>query len=80
MSSEFTFQSELNGLALEDLEWDNTWWEQAPDKSLPRVLYIGDSISCGTRRQATFAAESKILFDGFGSSKALDNPYFMSTE
>ena len=76
MSSEFTFQSELNGLALEDLEWDNTWWEQAPDKFLPRVLYIGDSISCGTRRQATFAAESKILFDGFGSSKALDNPYF----
>ena len=76
MSSEFTFQSESNGLALEDLEWDNTWWEQAPDKSLPRVLYIGDSISCGTRRQATFAAESKILFDGFGSSKALDNPYF----
>lgn len=38
-------------------------------------MYIGDSISCGTRRVATFATGEKILFDGFGSSKALDNPF-----
>ena len=76
MSKDFTFQTESNGLALEDLEWDNTWWEQAPDTSSARVLYIGDSISCGTRRTATYVAENKILFDGFGTSKALDNPYF----
>lgn len=67
MSKDFTFQTESNGLALEDFEWDNTWWEQAPDTSSARVLYIGDSISCGTRRTATYVAENKILFDGFGT-------------
>ena len=40
------------------------------------MLYIGDSISCATRRTATSASEDKILFDGFGTSKALDNPFF----
>ena len=76
MSKDFTFQTESNGSALEDLEWDNTWWEQAPDTSSARVLYIGDSISCGTRKTATLVSGNKILFDGFGSSKAIDNPFF----
>ena len=60
----------------ETYEWDNVWWEQADVTGVPRVLYIGDSISCATRRVATAAAEGKIFFDGFGTSKAVDNPYF----
>lgn len=62
---------------LETYEWDNTWIEKSEDTSLARCLYIGDSISCGTR---TFlngtVSKGEILFDGFGTSKALDNPYF----
>ncbi len=65
-----------NKTILETYEWDNVWWEQTSVSDVPRVLYIGDSISCGTRNLATAAAENKILFDGFATSKAVDNPYF----
>ena len=72
---QFTYQPE-NHARYETYEWDNVWWEQADVTGVPRVLYIGDSISCATRRVATAAAEGKIFFDGFGTSKAVDNPYF----
>lgn len=68
----------MNDLSIqyETYEWDNTWIEHADKPELKRVLYIGDSISCGTRHIATGITECSILFDGFGTSKALDNPYF----
>jgi len=74
--SDFTYESNNTSVELETYEWDNVWWEQADVTGVPRVLYIGDSISCATRRVATAAAEGKIFFDGFGTSKAVDNPYF----
>ena len=74
--SEFTYEAETRETRLETFEWDNVWWEHADENSTPRVLYIGDSISCGIRRKATEIAENKIFFDGFGTSKSLDNPYF----
>ena len=61
---------------LETYEWNNTWIEKTDDKDAKRVLYIGDSISCGTRFELNSISKGKILFDGFGSSKALDNPYY----
>ena len=63
-------------IAHETYEWDSTWIEHADKPDRKRVLYIGDSISCGTRHIATGLTDCKILFDGFGTSKALDNPYF----
>jgi hypothetical protein len=75
--SSFTYEFENSDLKLETYEWDNTWIDNAPNKEIPRVLYIGDSISCATRRVATAKSDNKILFDGFGTSKAVDNPYLM---
>ena len=60
----------------ETYEWDNVWIEHADEPDRKRILYIGDSISCGTRLIATAMTGKNILFDGFGTSKALDNPYF----
>ena len=74
--NDFTYEKKDSAQELETYEWDNVWWEQAPDRTKPRVLYIGDSISCGIRRIATEKTGGKILFDGFGTSKAVDNPYF----
>ena len=71
--SDFTYQT--NNAPVETYEWDNTWLDHADDGETPRVLYIGDSISCNCRRVATELAEGKLLFDGFGTSKALDNPF-----
>lgn len=64
---------------LETYEWDQIWWERTEDKLTPRVLYIGDSVSCGARSAATKAANGKLLFDAFSTSKALDNRYFRSS-
>lgn len=73
--SEFTYETNNNTRKLESLEWDNVWWEQTANETAKRILYIGDSISCGTRQMITKLSNSEILCDGFGTSKALDNPY-----
>lgn len=73
--SNFTYQAKSYD-KYEYFEWDNTWIDHISDKDAKRILYIGDSISCGLRLVATEIAEEKIRFDGFGTSKALDNPYF----
>lgn len=77
--SDFTYEFENHEAKLETYEWDNVWWEHASTDGVPRVLYIGDSISCATRRVATEVAEEKIYFDGLGTSKGIDNPYFPDT-
>lgn len=63
-------------VTFETYEWDNTWIEKSNETSAKRVLYIGDSISCGTRTALNAISDGEILFDGFGTSKALDNPYY----
>ena len=77
--SGYTYEFENRCDKLEKYEWDNVWWEQADITSNSRVLYIGDSISCMTRRLATEASGGGLLFDGLGTSKAVDNPYFPDT-
>jgi len=72
-------EKHMNDIILETYEWDSLWWEQTGDSETPRVLYIGDSISDGIRRNAQVAAGGKILFDRFGTSKALDNPFFIES-
>lgn len=74
--NDFTYEEQDRKISLEKYEWDNVWIEHAPELSLKRVLYIGDSISCGNRRKATLLTNEEMLFDGFGTSKAVDNPYF----
>ena len=62
---------------LETFEWDNIWWEHTENHTAKRILYIGDSISCGIRRLITSLSNETILCDGFGTSKAVDNPYLI---
>ena len=64
---------------LEKYEWDSTWMENTDESNAKRILYIGDSISCGIRTFANKLSNGKILFDGYGTSKALDNPYFFKS-
>ena len=73
--SQFTYEYESQDTELETYEWDNVWWEQTGRNDAARVLYIGDSISCATRGFGTACSNGNILFDGFGTSKALDNPF-----
>lgn len=74
--SDFTYEYENRKTPLETYEWDNVWWEHTENKEADRIFYIGDSISCGTRKAVNQKGEGKVLCNGFGTSKAVDNPYF----
>ena len=75
--SEFTYETSDTSRNLETFEWDNVWWEQTANETSKRILYIGDSISCGTRHCITALSSSEIVCDGFGTSKGIDNPFFI---
>lgn len=75
--SNLTYEYGNRSGCLETYEWDNVWWEHADTEGVPRVLYIGDSISCATRTAATALSGQSIYFDGFGTSKAVDNPHLV---
>ena len=74
--SNFTYETEDRKTRFERYEWDNTWIENTDNAESSRVFYIGDSISCKTRTTGTYLTKGEILFDGFGTSKGLDNPFF----
>ena len=74
--SDFTYEFENRSESLEEYEWDYTWIDSADKSGLQRVLYIGDSISCAARSEATRVAKGTFYFDGIGTSKAVDNPCF----
>lgn len=74
--SNFTYEKQATHSPLETFEWDNVWWEHTENTTAKRVVYIGDSISCATRHVATELSGNTVLFDGFGTSKGLDNPYY----
>jgi len=76
---EFTYENKDSREMYETYEWDNTWIEYASGSEAKRVLYIGDSISCQIRRLATKLTDESILFDGYGSSKGIDNPYLIDS-
>ena len=77
--SNYTYESKDIKTPLETYEWDNVWFEHTEIDTPDRVMYIGDSISCVTRKAATAESENRLLFDGFGTSKALDNAYFVDS-
>jgi hypothetical protein len=74
--SSFTYEYTYDRNKLVTFEWDNVWIEHAEKDDITRILYIGDSISVGTRHIATRLSMQKAYFDNFGTSKAVDNPYF----
>ena len=72
-----TYEEQDNANKLETYEWDYAWWEHADDDKTPGILYIGDSISLGTRPQLNELLAGKMLVHGFATSKALDNSYLL---
>ena len=72
---EYTYEKKDSNEKLETYEWDNIWWEQANNADMPRMLIIGDSISCGYRRMVADELREAVNVDGIGTSKAVDNEY-----
>lgn len=72
----YTYEIQENTNKLETYEWDDIWWEHAPENTANRALIIGDSVSCGYRRKITEELRGEIYIDGLGTSKALDNEFY----
>ena len=64
-------------MILEEHEWDNIFIQNTQDTKTKRVLYIGDSISLGTRIQLKPLCNGKLVIDGIATSKALDHPDYI---
>ena len=60
----------------EAIEWDDAWLHVREHQAPIRIMYVGDSISRGTRQVANGLFGSEVVFDNFATSKALDNPYY----
>jgi hypothetical protein len=76
---DFTYEFGDSSLALETYEWDRTWIEHTENTDAKRVFYIGDSISWGIRPEMQKRVGTEFLTDALASSKALDNPFLLST-
>ena len=61
---------------LETYEWDDIWWDHAPDANARRILIIGDSISRGYRRMIRKTDGCGFFVDGIATSKAVDSATF----
>lgn len=73
MANTYDFE---NKTPLETYEWDDVWYELTDNGTAKRILYIGDSISCVTRRKITEISNQTVLCDGYATSKAVDNKFF----
>jgi len=58
----------------ETIEWCNLRWESTNDKTLPRVLLIGDSISVGYGNVVKERLKGKANVDALATSKAISDP------
>ena len=71
-----TYEFETKKSPLETYEWDDIWWDHAPDAEGRRILIIGDSISRGYRRALGKLEGREFFVDGIATSKAADNESF----
>ncbi len=74
--NDFTYENNPQG-KLENYEWDNVWWEKTNNTDKPRIMHLGDSISCGIRNNWNRIEGIEWYDDNCGTSKALDNPYLL---
>ena len=65
-------------LVRETSEWSEIWWDCANDPKLPRVLLIGDSISCGYSGVVTTLLAGKYHVDRLGTSRAINDPVLIA--
>lgn len=72
----YTYETKDTTNKIETFEWDDIWLEHADDNVKPRVMIIGDSISCGYRKMITEEFDERVLADGIGTSKAIDNEFY----
>ena len=72
-----TYEKDDRNIPLETYEWDDIWFDHAPDTDKPRILLVGDSISKGYRTPAIKELNDSYHTDNWATSMAVDNPAFL---
>lgn len=60
----------------ETFEWIKTWCDYTADTSLPRVLLVGDSITCGYESIVREKLRGRALVDYMATSYAIDSKMY----
>jgi lysophospholipase L1-like esterase len=68
----------LKMIRLEQYEWCDFWWQEAPQQDNKRVLLVGDSITRAYRPYVNEQLKGEMFADQLASSRALDNPAYIS--
>lgn len=58
----------------ENIEWSDLWWENEPDTSKPRVLFIGNSITRGYFKKVSSKLSEKANCDRYATSRSIADP------
>jgi hypothetical protein len=64
-------------IQLEQYEWCDFWWQEAPQQDKKRVLLVGDSITRAYRPYVNELLKDEVFVDQLASSRALDNPAYL---
>jgi lysophospholipase L1-like esterase len=64
----------MGKLIREQYEWSNNWWNNANDETLPRVLLVGDSISCGYGPKVIERFAGVVNVDRLANSRGPSDP------
>lgn len=73
-----TYEFEEMKEALENIEWDDIWRQDANAAGKKRILVIGDSISRGYRNLLIDKIGEEYAVDNIATSKAADNAQFLT--
>jgi hypothetical protein len=60
----------------EQIEWSDFWWTNEPEKSKPRVLFIGNSICRGYFNSVSSRLSDKVNCDRYSTSRSVEDPAF----
>ena len=61
----------------ENIEWSDFWWENEPDASKPRVLFVGNSITMGYYPAVSAKMAEKVNCDRYCTSRSIEDPSLM---
>ena len=78
MSEKDTYVFDEQQTKLEQIEWDDLWFQEATDTLSKRVLLIGDSITRACRAMINKRLNPLgVVVDQLATSKGNDNPFFI---
>ena len=81
MSEKDTYVFGEQKTKLEQIEWDDLWFQEATDTLSKRVLLIGDSITRACRAMINKRLNPLgVVVDQLATSKGNDNPFFIPFE